>query len=760
MAGIQDYLDLIKNAIYGKDVRQAIHDGIQQCYYDGKAGSTDLEARQRLDSVEPRLESAESDINVLDARVSQIIAPSGEAPSAAEVSDIRVGYDGVTYPNAGDAVRNQVSKLDNSIYQGSAVREILNVDNVALTRNNNPVAIGETLSSSAQYKIEVAFANSPSHLSGVRLARSSSGSTVIETLTGNIGTSQDLIYIVTPSTDTAAYIHVEFVSGYAQDNSCDITVTQINIPRETSFYKREYVDGLVKHGNRFDVRECAFNYAVNGTDGTLYGANHRASSDYIDVHGYKTYTQNKRAMETVFFASDKSFISATGVRNAGTYVIPSGAYYMRATLEIDNADSYVLTFDNETTDETRSGVYAEKGVARLDAGKEIAENRSKNFSEGSNIIDNCTITSVYDGGAYIDYELTRNSKKEIVLVSSASQHDVRVYLKSQSALSMSGLCAFEMECYVEDVSKITSFILYAGITQDALGGWSAQIISMLKTGWNKIRIPTYLGSLGDNWLTPHQYFTLRITTTAETRIHVSSIIPIYKDKARLIVVDDHGYHNFLTQAYPRLKAFGIPTTWGIQPANLGNENGEGGYLLTQAEIDVLANDPYSEFSFHSWDGSSNATTSSDSNMEVMQKCITYLRQHGILPIHPWRCAWVQNSAENPNGVKLLLEGGASHDSSANYSLFPFDDMYNIPRYQIHYRNRSWFDDFFDTLKKTHCDCVVYTHSIVEISENGINMTTAELEMFLDGVETGVTEEWLEGTTFNRLMLEYNNSKME
>lgn len=36
MAGIQEYLDLIKNAIYGKDVRQAIHDGILQCYLDAR----------------------------------------------------------------------------------------------------------------------------------------------------------------------------------------------------------------------------------------------------------------------------------------------------------------------------------------------------------------------------------------------------------------------------------------------------------------------------------------------------------------------------------------------------------------------------------------------------------------------------------------------------------------------------------------------------------------------------------------------------
>ena len=34
MSNIQGYLDKIKNARFGKDVRQAIHDGIKQCYED------------------------------------------------------------------------------------------------------------------------------------------------------------------------------------------------------------------------------------------------------------------------------------------------------------------------------------------------------------------------------------------------------------------------------------------------------------------------------------------------------------------------------------------------------------------------------------------------------------------------------------------------------------------------------------------------------------------------------------------------------
>lgn len=37
MRNIRDCLNEILSAVYGKDVRQAIHDGISQCYEDGKA---------------------------------------------------------------------------------------------------------------------------------------------------------------------------------------------------------------------------------------------------------------------------------------------------------------------------------------------------------------------------------------------------------------------------------------------------------------------------------------------------------------------------------------------------------------------------------------------------------------------------------------------------------------------------------------------------------------------------------------------------
>lgn len=92
MAGIETYLNQIKNAIYGKDVRQAIHDGIQQCYLDGKAGAVDLEARARIDEF----------THLTD----------GSTTGDAELADIRATADGKTYANAGSAVRSISRSLD------------------------------------------------------------------------------------------------------------------------------------------------------------------------------------------------------------------------------------------------------------------------------------------------------------------------------------------------------------------------------------------------------------------------------------------------------------------------------------------------------------------------------------------------------------------------------------------------------------------------------------------------------------------------
>lgn len=57
-----------------------------------------------------------NEINVLDSRMDEFASlPEGSTTADAELADIRVGADGITYPTAGDAVRGQVADLKSDL---------------------------------------------------------------------------------------------------------------------------------------------------------------------------------------------------------------------------------------------------------------------------------------------------------------------------------------------------------------------------------------------------------------------------------------------------------------------------------------------------------------------------------------------------------------------------------------------------------------------------------------------------------------------
>ena len=83
MSNILENLQKILSAVYGRDVRQAIHDAIHDCYEDGQSGATDLIAREEIEELEAlkatRIELAEetaeriSADDLLDARMDNFV---------------------------------------------------------------------------------------------------------------------------------------------------------------------------------------------------------------------------------------------------------------------------------------------------------------------------------------------------------------------------------------------------------------------------------------------------------------------------------------------------------------------------------------------------------------------------------------------------------------------------------------------------------------------------------------------------------------
>lgn len=278
----------------------------------------------------------------------------------------------------------------------------------------------------------------------------------------------------------------------------------------------------------------------------------------------------------------------------------------------------------------------------------------------------------------------------------------------------------------------------------------------LKAGWNLARFPATAGmvlaDLAENWGSGLDYSRFVIVTTAATSLTIGHLFVECPAKAKMIFIEDGGYTTFLNSLYPDLVKRGLPVTWSLDPAKLGTETGENA-RITEEDVSRLATENNNTMNFHGYDGAPTAAMDAAATVADTVKAIQWLQQRGYFEDLHWRSAWVQNSAPNAAATKGILIAYATPTSAAALETFPPIDQWNMPRIAIHGREQSYLRDIFTMLEVTHQTALFYTHGLSEVKTTDINRAT--WDYFINLVDSGLKEDWLEGVTFSELLERYN-----
>lgn len=347
--GIENHLKTIKEGVFGRDVRKAIHDSIEQAYIDASLnGNANMEvshARGAFDTLSDRLSMADAntlqviaDLLTATTRLDNIIASAGNGTLPTDLLDMKTGSDGYIYDTASSAVRNTGKIVENNFkvpitltqggYINASSGEFASHTNTAY-KVSDFILVGGTKTIRLDSKFS---GSSDGYAFYDKNKKYISGSNVY---------SKDI-----PVPNNAMYFR--FTAYSIADSSVRVFLIYhfndlmqvINTINKEGFISN--IDKLISID--FTVTNKRYIVAANGVDATIEDTRF-SSSSFINIGNVKTLTLNSNfsgySDGFAFYDQNKNFISGSTTFTS-QITVPENAVYFRFTIfNIDPTLTYV-----------------------------------------------------------------------------------------------------------------------------------------------------------------------------------------------------------------------------------------------------------------------------------------------------------------------------------------------------------------------------------------------------------------------------------